>query len=92
MCTLGPAFEGKNYNQTNEFWQNYLGTSTSTLKKTTRLVIFQGGYDRAWGPGTPNLGVNGNLERARVIFTPGVYRKEERCYLVADRISRSWPY
>ena len=70
MCAY-PQFQGKMYNQTNEFFQKYLGTDTATIDNTTRLVIFQGGYDRVRGVGLPELTLSEDNQHSRVILTPG---------------------
>lgn len=71
ICNLGPKYESKSYNQTTEFWQNYLGTSNAQINNTTRLVILQGGYDRVQGIGTPDLTLTSDRQHSRVILTPG---------------------
>ncbi|KAF2661116.1 hypothetical protein K491DRAFT_477184 [Lophiostoma macrostomum CBS 122681] len=65
-------FESAIYNQSNEKWQEYLSTDTPTLDKTTRLVIFQSGYDRVAGIGMPRLTLSEGREHSRVIFTAGL--------------------
>lgn len=67
-----PQFQSSIYNETNSFYQKYLGTDTVTLDNTTRLIIFQGGYDRVSGVGMPDLTLSDDRQHSRVVFTAGV--------------------
>lgn len=66
-----PQFQSNIYNQSNELWQDFLGTSTEMINNTTRLVILQGGYDRVAGIGMPNLTLSDDRQQSRVVFTAG---------------------
>ncbi|TVY92709.1 Lysosomal Pro-X carboxypeptidase [Lachnellula willkommii] len=72
-----PEYESSIYNQTNEFFQEYLGTATHIIDSTTRLIILQGGYDRVAGVGMPDLTLSDDREHSRVVFTAGIGHAED---------------
>jgi hypothetical protein len=65
-----PQFQSSIYNQTNEFFQQYLGTATKIIDNTTRLIILQGGYDRDVGVGMPDLTLSDDRQHSRVFLLP----------------------
>jgi hypothetical protein len=78
-----PQFESTIYNETNEVYQDYLGTTTETLENTTRLIILQGGYDRVSGVDWPDLALTDDRQHSRVVFTAGMSRRPAKS--VADK-------
>jgi hypothetical protein len=68
---INPEWQSSTYNQTNELWQQYLGTTNEILDNKTRLVLLQGGYDDDVGSGLPNLTPSEDRQHSRLVVTAG---------------------